>query len=415
MRKILLAMLIFSFAALPAWGTYQVRGQQQICDQPHQDVSTPLIDLGSEVYIRMDGQNTGFSGGLYPNGSNQRPASHEAAGIPIGRQIVPLDENGNPDPQNGKIVMLSIGVSNTYLEFAAFNNLVRSDPEVNPHLFLVNGAQDGQASDRWVDPAARTWQEVFLRLATYNKTPAQVQIAWIKQTRLGYGEFPDQALALQSDLEAISRNLKTHFPNIKLAYLSSRTRSYRYWRGLSPEPTAFETGFAVKWLVEKQINGDPELNYDPASGEVKAPYLSWGPYIWIDGLNPRSDGRTWTPEDMTIDCTHPSQAGSAKVAEMLMEFFKNDTTTTPWFLAGQSPEPTPTQIFLPTVTNTRPAPTAEQSQPTPVQAQPSPAQAQPEEPALAPTEEAVPGFSICGIGSALTALLFAGLVYRRRC
>jgi len=182
-------------------------------------------------------------------------------------------------------------------------------------------------------------------------TPEQVQLAWIKHTRIGYGDFPDMALALQSDLEAIVRNLKTNYPNIKMAYLSSRTRSFTYWRGLSPEPTAFETGLAVRWLIQKQINGDPELNYDPNLGEVRAPYLAWSAYLWADGLNPRSDGLIWSQEDMTFDCTHPSLSGQQKVANMLLDFFKNDTTSMPWFLANPpipSPTPTATRTVTPT-------------------------------------------------------------------
>ena len=35
-----------------------------------------------------------------------------------------------------------------------------------------------------------------------------------------------------------------------------------YHQGLSPEPAAFENGLAVKWMIEKQISGDPSLNYD---------------------------------------------------------------------------------------------------------------------------------------------------------
>jgi hypothetical protein len=282
----------------------------------------------------MDGQKTTFTGGLYPNSSNTRPATHETAGLAISSQILPLGVDGNPDAVKGKIVMISVGMSNTYTEFDRFQSLTQHDPEINPRLFLVNGAQDSRTSDRWIDPQAETWQLVNERMAEVGLTPKQVQVAWVKQTQTRGGDFPAKAQALQSDLEAIARNLKTNYPNIKIAYFSSRTRSYTYWRGLSPEPVAFETGFAVKWMIEKQINGDPELNYDLAKGEVKAPYLSWGSYLWIDGQNPRSDGRVWLATDLTDDCTHPSQSGSTKVAEMLLEFFKSDTTAASWFRAG---------------------------------------------------------------------------------
>jgi hypothetical protein len=62
-------------------------------------------------------------------------------------------------------------------------------------------------------------------------------------------DFPKAALKLQGDLETVVHNLKLHFPNIKIAYFSSRTRAYVYWEGANPEPGAFETGLAVKWMI----------------------------------------------------------------------------------------------------------------------------------------------------------------------
>jgi hypothetical protein len=317
---------------------------QRVCTRQPQPVSTPLNDLGNRVYIRMDGQNTGFTGGLYPYGSNVRPPAHESAGLNIARQIVPLDTNGQPDP-NGKIVMLGIGMSNAWQEFNAFIKLAKSDPIVNAALVMVNGAQPGMTAEDWVDPNAETWAVVNQQLSLNQVTPQQVQVAWVKNTHVGPGPFPAKAQALQADLEAIARNLKTLYPNIKIAYYSSRTNSYTYWEGLSPEPNAFETGFAVKWMIESQINGDPELNYNPARGPVVAPYLSWSAYLWADGPNPRSDGLTWLQNDMVVDCTHPSDNGEAKVARMLMNFFKSDTTAG-WFRGETVVE---YRLYLPTV------------------------------------------------------------------
>jgi hypothetical protein len=317
---------------------------QSYCAREPQPVSTPLNDLGNQVYIRMDGQNTGFTGGLYPNGSNLRPPAHESAGLSISRQIVPLDANGRPDP-NGKIVMLGIGMSNAWQAFNAFMKLAKSDPAVNPALVMVNGAQPGMTAEYWVDPNAETWAVVNQQLLNNNVTPQQVQVAWVKNTHVGPGPFPDKAQALQNDLEAIARNLKTLFPNIKIAYYSSRTNSYTYWEGLSPEPNAFETGFAVKWMIESQINGDPELNYDPARGPAVAPYLSWSAYLWADGPTPRSDGLTWLYNDMVPDCTHPSDNGEAKAAQMLMDFYKYDTTAG-WFRGETVME---YRFYLPTI------------------------------------------------------------------
>jgi hypothetical protein len=317
----------------------------QACAGVHQDVSRPLPDLGAAEYVRMDGQATGYLGGLYPDGSNVPPPAHAAAGLEAAAQIVPLSADGDPDPIAGRIVMISVGMSNTRIEFQAFIDLGYRDPDINPFLTIVNASQGGQTADLWVDPVASTWVEVDARLRQAGVTPMQVQVVWVKQTLPHGGDFPGKARRLQAALGDIVRNLKARYPNVRIVFLSSRTRSYLYDIGISPEPTAFETGFAVRWLIEDQINGDPSLNFDPGKGEVVAPFLAWGPYLWIDGMNPRSDALVWTPEDLIQDCTHPSPSGEVKVANLLMSFFKTDRLATGWFLARSAqPSPEPTQV-----------------------------------------------------------------------
>ncbi len=396
---------------------------------PDRHVATPLTELGDALYARMDGQSTNFSGGLYPDGSNTRPPEHEAAGLKIASQIVPLNLEGEQDP-GGSIVIISLGMSNTLAEWFPFIDLARRHPDINPSIFFINGAQGGQTAEKWVNVDAPTWGRIDDELARYGLTPAQVQVAWIKQTLTRAGGFPAKAQELQTALEATVQNLIARYPNIRIAYLSSRTRSFTYFRGLSPEPVAYETGFSVKWLIEKQIMGDPALNYDPSKGDVKAPYLSWGPYLWIDGGNPRLDGRVWLAEDMTSDCTHPSEQGSNKVAEMLLEFFLSDTVAAPWFLsrtnAAASTQtslappatdtPSPTRTFTPEPTHISTvdvAPVATQ-QPT-IRAD----RVYPQPPTQSPTD-AVPS-SIPVVNYALVAvLLFAGglaarwILFRKR-
>lgn len=311
----------------------QTRQNTDPCLGEFISISKPLNDLGNEEYIRYQHGSTGFTGGLYPGGSNIRPAAHNAAGLEMAEQVVPRNELGEPDP-DGKIAFISVGMSNTAGEFGAFERLTKSDDSLNPQLVIVNSAQGGKVASYWADPEDGAWQFVDSLLDHKGVTPMQVQVAWIKLTNFNINEFPQAAVNLQNDLETIARTLKSRYPNLKIAYYSSRTRAYAYWTGANPEPGSFETGFAVKWMIEKQINGDPSLNYDPNSGEVLAPYMIWGPYLWIDGENPRSDGRVWLPEDLKGDCVHPSDAfGKPKVAEQLMNFFKTDSTARTWFLA----------------------------------------------------------------------------------
>ena len=95
---------------------------------------------------------------------------------------------------------------------------------------------------------------------------------------------------------------------------------------MNPEPHAYESAFAPKWMIARQINGDSELSYE------KMPWLAWGPYLWSDGLKGRKDGLIYTREDLGLDGTHPSESGRIKVARQLLEFLKSDPTSKPWFL-----------------------------------------------------------------------------------
>src|SRR3954470_13407882 len=74
---------------------------------------TPINDLGTGTY-------NGWTGGLYPNGSNFIPAAHRSAGMTLSYQVQPLDSAGIIDPVNGKIVWMCIGFSNTTQEASTF-------------------------------------------------------------------------------------------------------------------------------------------------------------------------------------------------------------------------------------------------------------------------------------------------------
>jgi|SRR5450432_2087300 hypothetical protein len=102
----------------------------------------------------------------------------------------------------------------------------------------------------------------------------------------------------------------------------------------NPEPYAYEGGFSVKWLIADQIAGKPELNYNPARGPVRAPWIAWGPYVWADGVKPNRDGLSYSVDDyVEADRTHPSPAGRGKVAARLLAFLKADAASRAWFLA----------------------------------------------------------------------------------
>jgi hypothetical protein len=301
--------------------------------------NVPLTDLGPATY-------QGFLGGLYPGGSNARPAAHQAAGLAAAGAIVPLDTLGNP-AADGKVVLISIGMSNCTQEFSALIPKANADPGKRPDVRLIDCARGGQAAGDINTPGAAYWDTVFTRLRGHGSSPLQPQVVWLKQAeRAPTGGFPAATNVLLADLGAIVRIVKQKLPNVRACYFTSRIYAGYASTTLNPEPYAYESGFAVKWLIEAQINGVDSLNHDPAAGPVEAPWLSWGPYLWADGLVARADGFTWQCSSfVTSDGTHPSVEGRNIVADSLLAFFKRDDTTAPWFLNGTTGVPAP--VFEP--------------------------------------------------------------------
>jgi hypothetical protein len=68
----------------------------------------------------------------------------------------------------------------------------------------------------------------------------------------------------------------------------------------------------VRWALAAQMEGKPELNYDPAKGEVRAVWAEWGPYLWTDGERGRKDGFVYLRSDVGVDGLHPSPEGQQK-------------------------------------------------------------------------------------------------------
>jgi hypothetical protein len=266
----------------------------------------PLTDMGKRKY-------RGYRGGLYPSGLNRPPQKYLRKGTEAAKRVRPID---------GKIVLLSIGMSNASDEFAAFKRSADRDPQKNPSLVVVDGAQDGFDSRR-----ARSqpifWDTIDQRLAEADVTPEQVQAVWLKEAVAGeQRRFPKDARGLQSDLRAILRIMRVRYPNVKLVYLSSRTYGGYAITGLNPEPAAYDSAYAVRGIIQERIRG-----------KIKGPWLFWGPYLWTDGMAGRNDGLVWTCDDVEADGTHPSRSGIQKVVNMLTTFFKTDPTAKRWYVA----------------------------------------------------------------------------------
>jgi hypothetical protein len=298
----------------------------------------PLTDLGTDFY-------KGEDGGLYGGGSNEPPAEHRRAVLRELQQIRPLDADGKP-AADGKIGFISAGMSNTTMEFSTFKKKADADPLKSPVVEIVDTAQGARVATVWANAALGNrgpdpWPVVDQRLKDAGVSPKQVQVVWIKHAQgqphtLSAMPRMLHAQYLANNTILTLQRLRQRFPNVRVAYLSSRIYAGYATTPLNPEPYAYEGAFAARWVIQAQAGGDPLLNFDPDQGTVMAPAVLWGPYLWTDGVKGRKvDNLVWLKEDVTAkDGTHPSDSGRDKVAGLLLDFLHQNPLASSWYLAA---------------------------------------------------------------------------------
>ena len=120
-------------------------------------------------------------------------------------------------------MLLSIGMSNTTQEFSAFLPKAKADERKVRHVVAVDGAQGGKDATAWASADAQPWAVAEQRLRAAGVTPAQVGTVWIKQALMGpQTGFPAETERLRDRLREIVLLAKQKYPNLRVAYLSSR-------------------------------------------------------------------------------------------------------------------------------------------------------------------------------------------------
>lgn len=308
----------------------------------------PLIDMKGYMYLGT------YPGGLYPDQQNEMPASHYEAGLEMANSIEPLNTQGQPDP-NGKIIFTSIGMSTTSSVFCgvadpnesckvgSLMSQVVNDDLINDRLVFIDGADPGKTADEWEDPTLRAFRRVEEEeLTPFGHSELQVQVAWVKlassQPAVSLPNANSDALMLKRQIGNAMRALRSRYPNLKMVFFSSRVYGGYATSTINPEPYAYESGFATKWVIDAQIRQMHEEGapIDPVAGNLdytsKAPWIAWGAYYWADGQRPRSDGMVWVPDDLKGDGTHLAKQGIEKITAILLDFFKTSPHTRCWFL-----------------------------------------------------------------------------------
>jgi hypothetical protein len=316
----------------------------------------PLTDLGKRQY------DFGYFGGLYENGSNAMPAEHLAAGMKGAAMIVPRDASGNPSP-DGRVALLIAGFGETKrIACGAFEtcdsgsllSMAGRDVRVNHHsLVIVNAASEGADASAWVAPPYGTANFAHIRdsvLAPAGVTPMQVQAAWIQMIIADpYQPLPppySETYRLKGSIAAVLRELKSNYPNLQIAYVSSRVYGGYATSRWNPEPFAYESALSVRWDVMGQIDEIRNNGYlwDTRIGTLNyekgvAPWIAWGPYLWANGNSARSDGLAWTRDDFEANGESLTPQGAHKAAQQLLDFLLNEPTAKSWFASGVAAPP----------------------------------------------------------------------------
>ncbi|MBK6730983.1 MAG: hypothetical protein IPG60_08455 [Bacteroidetes bacterium] len=287
----------------------------------------PLADLKNDTF-------NNYNGGKYPNGQNAIPLAHYKKGIQLFNAIFPIDINGHIDSINGKIGFMILGFSTAAMTGNVFK-LICTMKDLDPHLTIGIGAQGGMDINAMLDEGSGYWRKAILDLSNVGLSNAQIQLIWISTGDMQSAslEFPKQSIALADKYHTLLLMIKQKYPNIKIVFLSDRTfAGYIDNNGpqLLAEPTAYYTSWAVKFLIERQLQSLTDYTYSDI------PFIDWGPMLWTNGETGDSYNYKWDCDDAAKGGIHPTAKGRSKEAIRLYNFFSNHPYTKQWFTSPQS-------------------------------------------------------------------------------
>lgn len=291
----------------------------------------PLPDLSNQSY-------RGYSGGLYPNGTNQKPSSHFNDLQLQVNSLTTLDSSGMVSAQ-GKLVMIGVGASNPRTEFNRLIAYADTFKQINPSLKLINTCIGGQGIQKINTINDNYWNSAYQALKDSGLNYKQVQLAWVEidNTANPDTSFPGAPLDLVSEYKALFEVLLIKFPNLKICYISARAYSGfavpmqgGVGKGLL-YPRDYLSGWANKFFIENEITGQPGFIYKGANRTI--PMVTWGSYHWSDGGAPRLDGFALECDsDVGGDGLHLTEKGEWKIGLQMFNFFRNDALAKQWFL-----------------------------------------------------------------------------------
>ena len=370
-------ILTISFALSCSFFPVQDVQAQRICAnvQSFDSDGKPLVPINEMKVPYVDPIGLTYSVGLYGDGSSEAPCTHTQSGMDLALEAsLPRHADGSvctgdlsgTSNKDCRYVFLSISMSNGTHEWhgggpasidrsLAFVEKTRTDAKKNPYLAVVDAARGGMEAQCMsgdnifhCPPPLDSNKNIFdyywedyvpTQLAEQNVTQQQVTIVWFKLANREEQNEPDHVAYLEKNSIGVMRLALRRFPNLKIAYLNSRTYGGYVGGDGSPEPFAYEQAFAKRNLIDRQIKSDAELCHelDSSCANPTVPWMDWGTYLWANGTTPNSSGITWQCEDFREDDgQHPSALGVDKFSNHLLDFVQNSPTTKIWYLNNGS-------------------------------------------------------------------------------
>lgn len=278
----------------------------------------------------VGGSYMGFEGGLY-DGTNVMPAAHASAAPVL----------------SGPVVMLSLGMSNARQFWCSGSGQVSSNGPCDavsfmasnsavPSVDFCNYAANFHTAPFWTGIAPRgnygwgTSPPTGDRLGQCGLTNADPDVVWVQlannMQQLPGPALPDpnaDAYRMVEQFGDMLRKMSVEMPNVRQVFFSPRRHAEcASPSSVNPEPYAYETGWAIKWLIGAQITQRASNQVDPRAGDLlgAVPWIDWGPYLWDDS----------EPCSTFSDGIHPNNVGRTIVSAALDDFF-NASAQTGWY------------------------------------------------------------------------------------
>ena len=320
----LIALLYFACTKEENTSSLALRSNETSNVAPLPTVLIPLNDLGTSQY-------NGYTGGLYPGGTNSPSGAYATDLLSTSGNIIPLDSFGIPNATKGYVVFISMGASTGGKNMTALINKTNGNPLVNPKLKIMNGNQPaGEAPINYmIDPNSAYWQHVGQVLNLHKSSYRQVQVIYLESDDSARTvKFPDRSNVIKTDLEAAFRTMKAKCPNLKVVYVLGRTRTFNYGPPWNTEPSPYHFGWACKWAIEDQINGVAGTQYKGSN--TVAPMITWGFYQWADSLARKTDNFYWRRSESS-DGLHANTVGQDTLSTRFQKFLLTDPYASLWY------------------------------------------------------------------------------------